>query len=288
MLVTQTMTLQMKRVGLAAVLIVTTGAACGDDDSAGSGTHFRICDASSDIRLAFTYEVDVGQTLPYTSTLYELGSDFLYVDGGCHYWLQEPSSIVDGYGVWRPYHDGNLTSALERELHDLVGYDDFSAGPVAHSCSNVVAIHQSPARLWDGRAHHICSSALDVPADWPLRTELWNAGTSLAAALRIQVGNTIIGPNATVYEWPLDLSPEEYLIEYGDTKSFVVDDLDAAAALRSLRDRAIAEATVAPGLFVGFIPVALAGSTVDRQNCYVLSMRDDVPFTDAQGMWSPP
>jgi hypothetical protein len=52
----------------------------------------RICDGSDDIRLAYRVPVQPTRVLAFTAELYDLGADFLYVDGHCHYWLQEPSS----------------------------------------------------------------------------------------------------------------------------------------------------------------------------------------------------
>src|SRR5690349_25095871 len=48
----------------------------------------RICDGSAGIRLALGFGGG-GPPSPYTSVLSELGYDFLYVDGSCHYWVHQ-------------------------------------------------------------------------------------------------------------------------------------------------------------------------------------------------------
>jgi hypothetical protein len=64
----------------------------------------RICDGSGSIRLAYRSSAP-GRVVDYTAVLSELGYDFLYVDGGCHYWIQDPGTpnSQDDYRMWRSY-----------------------------------------------------------------------------------------------------------------------------------------------------------------------------------------
>ena len=118
-----------------ATVIDIDASATGDADTAGDGgtardapaAPRRICDGSDDIRLAYSVPVSPTSVFAFTAELYELGTEFLYVDGRCHYWMQEPL-LADRFGAWRAYREGELTAAHEAALHDAVSYDDFAAG----------------------------------------------------------------------------------------------------------------------------------------------------------------
>lgn len=235
----------------------------------------RICDGSTEIRFAFSYAATGAFAL-----LDDLGSDFLYVDGTCHYWVQQPGSLQDEYRRWRSYREGVLTAAEEESLSVAVGYDDFSAAP---SCSLVDGADIPVARMWDGNATHLCRGGLHVTGDWPMRAELFGSASDMAGALRVQVNKIPVTGDAFSYDWPLEEPLDEYLVEYGAAESFVIDDASSARALRDLRDRAIEDATDSPGYFAGGIVVGRA----EGDEAYVLNLRDELPFADSEGMWSP-
>jgi hypothetical protein len=217
--------------------------------------------------------------LPFTSVLYELGNDFLYVDGACHYWTSQSLPVHDEYHAWRPYREGVLTSTQERQLHDAVRYDEFPS----QRCRVEPAVADGGSTfLWDGREMYSCLD-WSVPAPWPLRTELYDAATAVTGPMRIQAGRNTIGDRQVVYEWPLDTAIDQYLIEYGATASFRVDDAAAVTALRALRDRAVIDAAAAPGYFSGVIAIGPR----ERGESYVLSVRDELSFVDADGAWLP-
>lgn len=260
----------------------SAGGGSAGDGSAGDGSASsaprRICDGSPEIRLAIAYGGG-GQILPFTSVLYELGIDFLYVDGTCHYWAQQPLSIVDEYYAWRPYREGVLSSAEELQLHDSVGYDDV----VTDSClSRPVAFDAGGTFLWDGDEYHACFDR-DESVNGALRTELFDAAAAVTGPMRVQVGRAFIQPNASVYDWPLDAPIDQYLIDSGETRSFRVDDAAGVVALRALRTQAIADAEVAPGYFGGVIAIGPR----DGAESYVMSMRDELPFVDDPSAWLP-
>jgi hypothetical protein len=222
------------------------------------------------------------RVVAFTAEMYELGIEFLYVDGHCHYWMQEPLP-TDEFGSWRPFREGQLTAAQEAALHDLVSYDDFTAG--SPPCMGPLAIDQSPARLWDGRTTHSCYGVLQAPADWPMRIELAQSTTPMNGAMRVMVGNLSVPPNASIYPWPFAGPPASYEIDYGASMAFgvstLITDPTELAAVRSVRDRAIADGIVAPGHFYDAIYVDPDGT--------VMSMRDDVPFANQPGgLWAPP
>jgi hypothetical protein len=281
-----------RRVGLSTVaMIALSGSACGSmerlEGDAGAVDR-RICDGSSSIRLAFAYQVNVARAFPFTGMLYDLGGDFLYVDGTCRYWIQQTSATVDDFVLWRPYREGELTLDQELRLHDAIEYDDIAAGPASSSCKQLGTVDQSAAMLYDGAEVLTCRGSFIVSADWPLRDELYAAATPVTGPVRIQVGLDAINPNAPVYEWPLDVGIDEYSVAEGETRSFRIDDDESIAALRDLRIRAVQDWTRAPGFFSGTIPVAAGGSVREGGLGYVLSLRDDLPFTNSEGVWVPP
>jgi hypothetical protein len=242
----------------------------------------RICDGSDGIRLAYWVPVQPTRVFAFTAELYDLGGEFLYVDGHCHYWLQEPDP-TDKYVVWRPYREGVLTAVQEAALHDTVSYDDFAAG--APPCMGPLASDASPERVWDGIAVHSCNGILQAPVGWPMRGELAASATPMTGAMRVMVGSESVPDNAPVYPWPLAGTPASYEIEYQASmafgKSTLVTDAAEVAALRALRDRAIADVIVAPGYFYNIIFVEPKGTAI--------SMRDDVPFANQPGgLWAPP
>jgi hypothetical protein len=251
----------------------------------------RICDGSSDIRFAFAY-MSTGSVQTFTDELYELGVDFLYVDGTCHYWVREPSFRQDEYRYWRGYREGTLAEDEERQLHDLVGYDEVAPnGPLARACSGTFGMFDAPvARLWDGEHVQGCNGNPDLSPDWPLRDQFYDEGSPLAGPMRIEVGlDAVPTVYKHVYEWPLSRPPNDYWSDYDAPKSIGVTDPEEADALRRLRDQAFADFEANPNSFFGliiteppnFVP-PMPGQTVD------MSMRDELPFTDENGQWSPP
>jgi hypothetical protein len=82
-----------------------------------------------------------------------------------------------------------------------------------------------------------------------------------------------------VYPWPLTGTPVSYEIDYaasmGFGRSTLVTDSADLSALRSLRDRAIADGLASPGNFSDAIRVDPADT--------VISLRDEVPFVNQVG-----
>jgi hypothetical protein len=239
-----------------------------------------ICDGSDAIRLAY-WVGGGGPTPAFTSVLYELGYDFLYVDGHCHYWVADPTASAG------PYHEGVLTAGQESTLHDLVSYDDFArSGPPCPGGNGV--FDAGTEVLWDGVVAHSCYAGWKVAASWPMRTELFAAGTLMTAAMRVEVGQDSTTTNQapsspTIYPWPLVAPAASYEVpaskQWTPGQSVLIRDPSSTAALRHLRDQAIAEATAA-GSSLGLIRV---------QPMDVIGIRDDLPFTRrSDGLWSPP
>jgi hypothetical protein len=224
--------------------------------------------------------VNPGRVDSYTATLYELGASFLYVDGHCHYWVSKPS--YDDVMWWRPFREGVLTPSQESILHDIASYDDFAHH--APSCKGPLASDGSPARFWDGISVNVCNGALDAPEDWPGRAALFAAGTDMSGPVRIEVGKDNPTDNTKIYPWPLAKPPSDYEVDDAHSMSFgqsvLITAPEDVAALRALRAQAVADTESKVTFLLVKIYVEPKG--------YVISIRDDVPFTDARGMWSPP
>lgn len=105
----------------------------------------------------------------------------------------------------------------------------------------------------------------------------------MTGAMRVESGQNAIPNSAPIYPWSLAAPVTNYevpvLKSFASGQSVLVADPTETAALRSLRDRAIAEATIA-GYPDGAIAVQPKG--------YVVTMRDDLPFTRrSDGQWVP-
>jgi hypothetical protein len=142
-----------------------------------------------------------------------------------------------------------------------------------------------PEKVWDGRMVYSCNGSLQAPADWPMRSELAASTAPMTGPMRVMVGQESVGPGAPIYPWPLTGAPASYEIDYAASMAFglstLVTDATELAALRSLRDRAIADGIAAPGYFYDAIYVQPSGT--------VISVRDDVPFANQPGgLWAPP
>jgi hypothetical protein len=275
----------------ASLALVALLGACSHDgaspatDGGVSSLGRKICDGSHDIRFMYRIEVDASREPAFSAILYELGSDFLYVDGTCHYWVMAPSSISatvgDPLSAWRPYREGLLSAAQETQLHDMVGYNDIVAdGP---SCVSSSVIDAAPTTIWDGTDIHICSGTLkNTDVGWPLRPQLYASGAPLGGAFRIEVGQEPVS-DQKMYPWPLAQGPTAYEIPDGQAlmvgQGKVVSDASDTAALRALRDEFVSDSTGVADFF-GLILLVPKG--------WVLAARDELPFAQQNGLWNPP
>jgi hypothetical protein len=267
---------------IAANLACTAGPPLvGNADAASRGR--RICDGSDDVRLA--YELGGGGTMePYTIAVVELGWEFLYVDGHCHYWVQRPDvRDVDPSGQLAPFREGVLTPDQEASLRAATWYDDFAHA--APKCPDSSGVSDAGTELfWDGAAVYSCYGGFGFGQGWPLQSELWAAGTPMGGALRIEVGQSSVPDDQPTYAWPLASplatyeTPVEKSSALGQTK--LITDAADLAALRDLRARAKAEYNPARGLNAAVIALQPKG--------WVLVVRDDLPFTRrTDGLWDP-
>jgi hypothetical protein len=172
-----------------------------------------------------------------------------------------------------------LTAADERRLHDAVSYD----GRAADTCApRVPAADAGGAFFWDGSERRSCADD-SFEASASIRAGLYDAGTAVAGSMRIQVGKDSYSDPPVVYQWPLGTPIDQFLTENGETGSFRIDEAAAVAALRSLREHAIADAEASSGDFLGVIAVGSPGVDVS----YFMSLRDELPFVGPEGSWLP-
>lgn len=245
----------------------------------------RLCDGSSEVRLAVAYQLTTRSFPPLISLLADPGFEFLYVAGDCRFWVKRPGGMSDQYVHWRPYREGTLTVDQENALHTAVAYDDVTA---VQGCGGVRPEDAAQLTVWDGEEWIVCRGSFVGPPSWPIREQIYAIGTDLDGPVRIQVKRERIADDAFIYDWPLDSPIEDYVVEYYDAQSFRVDDRDSVSRLRRLRDMALLDAAGAPGYFSGAIAIAPSGTYVpERDEAYMLIMRDELPFTDSSGKWEP-
>ncbi|MFZ5896825.1 MAG: hypothetical protein ACOY0T_37560 [Myxococcota bacterium] len=218
---------------------------------------------------------------PFKQALYELGTSFLYVDGRCRYWVQDPSN-EDSYVPWRAYHEGELAESQEQRLHTAISYDDVAKRP---PCIGPLATDGSPVAVWDGENTLVCAGQVQAEFDWPMRAELFSEGKELTGAMRVEVGRDYIPPKARIYDWPLVVPPSAYETNYSEAaqngQSKLVDDPGDASAVRALRAQVLADVATMPEVPFDIVFVAPKG--------YVMSFRDHLPFTGrADGLWQSP
>lgn len=248
------------------------------DESSQVSNERRICDGSPGIRLAMGYNGG-GQTFPYTSVLSELGYDFLYVDGSCHYWAHQPLSVVDEYYLWRPYREGVLTPADEQRLHDAVSY----GRPRTDTCVPQSAVPDAGAAfLWRGSGPRSCADDI-FDATGSLRAELYSAATAVTGPIRIQIGKDSHAEAPVIYDWPLVTPIDQFVIENWESRSFRIDEVAAATALRSLREQAVEDNEASSRYFPGVISIR----SKEANETYFMSLRDELPFVGPDGTWEP-
>jgi hypothetical protein len=277
------------------------GPAVGGDVRTVATSDLRICDGSDQIRLAFITGGGPGAT-PANTLLYSLGVRWLFVDGHCTYWMQSVTeqSTYDKFQNFRGYLTGVLTPTQESALFENVGYgivgttagDDTvdnagvsPNGPLQSGCRGPQAFDASVGSLWNGREMQHCSPFLE-PAGWLLRAELMAGAHPMSGAVRIHIGalnGYAYPPEMPRYEWPLNSPAERFFAEGDSERSFVISDPSDAAALRALRERVLGTSSDFPE----FLRLRDSRSAQNCETC-LLTFRDELPFTDASGNWSPP
>lgn len=237
-----------------------------------------ICDGTHDVR--FSVRVLGGRPAAFTGTLYDLGSDFLFIDGGCRYWVSKPTDRGDDLAIWREYRTGSVSPADLAWIESSVDYGRAFPGS---SCLRTGAADAGYLEFWDGNRALYCGGDTDIRPSSDVRERLWTSGAPVTGAVRIEVGQ-VMRPalDGRQYDWPLMESPASFSVPYAKASdtgvSFLIDDSKDAAAFRALRARVIKDAEATPGYFYGLAYLSDGASAV--------VIRDDLPFTrKADGLW---
>lgn len=89
-------------------------------------------------------------------------------------------------------------------------------------------------------------------------------------------------PGPAPYAWPIAAALGSFVLGSGDWfrsgVSRIVDDPGSARQLRALRDRYLADRAAQPGLYGDGL------MTADQNSTALVSMRDAIPYEDAQGL----
>lgn len=274
------------------VLLVLSACSNQEEDLREDATR-KVCDGSSSIRLAV--QAMPGRVDPDGSAVQvENGRQFLFVDGGCRYWVQTHlSSTAVHTGVLDANQEEALTRGLRyRSWEWLKGnwqgeqsYKDWGA-IYFWDASHTVACHdgcQMPTTPVGFR---------DVLAYWDEKNvvdTLWKAGTPVqGGGVRfLMVAATTSTP--TPLDWPLEQPAEDFLVPVDEVFSLrpgdsrLVDKPDEVQKLRDLR----AAYQARPDL-VNYTAGKLPIRGVGKPPVYGLLMRDTLPFEDERGLVRPP
>jgi hypothetical protein len=241
----------------------------------------RICDGSDGIRFVFRAPVDLQLAPEYEAVVDELGFDFLYVDGHCHYWVMQINDAAAGPLVM-PFavREGDLDAEAEQSVHDWLSYDDVDAMPCDDLTGRTIWETGTPMEIWDGERLHTCANGWIRGYDYLLRYALYKRATEVVTpGVRIEVGKATLAPNLPELTWPLATPPASYAVPPAQSRtpgvSTLITDPADVDALRELR----AQRRLVGGLG-GLVQIAPDG--------YVVGIRDDLPFTSPiDGLWHP-
>jgi hypothetical protein len=262
--------------------------ACGDGTSATEGDEpatERICDGSQDLRLAWFASFAGG--VVRTALQYEVGFNYLYVRGDCHYWVVP---YRDGDPMWQETHTGVLDETQETELVELLHYGDWDEllgvwpDPGVYDAP-VMRVHDGHSESGIGCVHE-CPDAPQAVQD--MRSAYgaqlqhwWEVGEPSTGPMRVLAVLTPEGENTTdPVPWTVDLDLAPLAVGYEESfcrgMSKLVDDPASAAALREFR----AEHADALQEFADFYVEVEPGVV------YELYLRDALPFEDEYGLIS--
>jgi len=237
-----------------------------------------VCDGSDGLRLVIAFDGQLDREYPYSAVQYELGAPYVYVDGHCQYWL-DSWDLNEPFAFWRPIRTGSLTSDEQASLAGAIAYDDI--GSLA-SCKPSTPGRDVPvAHIFDGTRLRNCYPDVALQAAWSgTVSPLYDRGTPLMSALRIEVGVGTPVTNLPPHPWPLAAPLSDFLVppemQFNGGVSRLVSDPGDVSALLALRDEYLSEEA-------SRIP---ADPAIEIEGGYVLYLREEVPFTDANGIVS--
>lgn len=226
---------------------------------------------------------DGGLLPPGLAMLYDNGAAYLFVDGQCHYWANDPSQ------PWEETRTGVLdadtAAQLGASLH-FGAWDDLRG--TWENPGSIVA--DGPTLIFDNAQHAVvCVSRCEGPTIPTAVTEmsdelvddvqgLWDRGAAADSALRVLAVASDPGPGIPYVDWPLARPISDFTstspAPFG--QGILEDDPASVQALKDLR-RSFLRGD--HGAFVwNMLPVTSGGAD------YQLYVRDALPFEDAHGL----
>jgi hypothetical protein len=235
---------------------------------------------------------------PTTSVQYELGEDYIFVDGQCHFWAMA-WGVSDPLGEWSAIHEGALDGNTERMLAVDSHYADWGTltgrwGAVDSFDASTIVFHDTEHAIG-------CVSPCEKPGpgDDPARfaqvqqmyqnqqswvQKLYQQGTSSTGPMRIAVFKQKDNayPGVQRVAWPLSVPLDavvDDVLNAGTGRSHLVDMVGDTASLRDLRGKLVNGQL---GVKVGLIAIQ---NDQDPAAPYPLYARDAIPaLEDAHGL----
>jgi hypothetical protein len=259
-----------------------------------------LCDGSAGLRLAARVGITGTMVDAGRMFIYELGYEYLFVTGECHYWVNAIENV--GHRAWYPTKEGVLSADDALALASDLRYSDWNAlGGRVYEDSTVIDgvltfLHDQTRKVvcygncistdYQGdvllKAEEVQAA---IFAAWDWMTRLYAAGSPVGGpmrALALPRNPPMIGL-ATV-PWPLKEPIDGFLAQPDANpdvapQSFPVTDADDTAALRRLRQARIDDSfggTLGGEDEIGIEQQGTAGP-------WLLYMRDTVPLEDDTG-----
>jgi hypothetical protein len=276
-------------------------AACTPDAGSWPPSGRRICDGSSGLRFATRIPV-TGNVDLLASLQYELGENFVFIDGTCHYWAMAWGN-TDPLGQWGAIHDGVLDENTERALvadslygdwDNLAGAwgstDTFDAGLIvfhdrmqAISC---VSPCDKPGPTDDAARFGQVQHLYGIQQTWV--EKLYQQAAPSTGPMRISVfaQRDNAYPGVQRVPWPLGVGLDTVVddpLSAGVGRSHLIDAPGDTASLRDLRRKLV---TGQLGVTIGLIAIE---NDQNPSAPYPLYARDAIPaLEDSQGLISLP
>lgn len=260
-------------------LVALAAIGCGD-----ASVPKPLCDPSAVEATRVSLEVRaVGGLAPGAAVLFDNGGPYVFVDGQCNYWANNPSQI------WDEMHSGVLdrdtAERLGARLHvdawaDLGGVWTDPRGGVFDAPVLIFDDSQQAVLCVDGCDGPEVPSEVKAMRDALIGVaqELWDRGAPSASSLRVIAMPAEPGPGIPFVDWPL-ARPISELVRPSDVgfgEGVLEADAASVDALKALR-RSFLDGE--HGAFVwDMLPVKADGAY------YQLYVRDALPFEDANGL----
>jgi prepilin-type processing-associated H-X9-DG protein len=250
-------------------------------DGATAGRSQELCDGSESIRLQYTNGGGFGAR--YSGFLHPLGSQYLFVDGHCRFWVSTD--------VWLGTRVGTLTTEQASALEARLGYAEFDA--IDGDWETAGCFDGPTWTVEAGGARISCYCGCfddDVPAEVlemgeaidEVAAALWVDGTDYDGPLRVAAEEITqsVQDDQLHFDWQTwPLAASITAATFGaDTSThdpmagMPINDPAEREAARALRTEYVSSHGTIPSTDDGFLPVTADGAY------YAVLMRDVVPW----------